>query len=60
MTYKELLNQLQQLNEDQLNMDVVIEKNYGFYSMSSKLDDVELRYVGQENKYSLEQPIIRF
>lgn len=60
MTYKELLRDLQSLTEDQLNMDVVIEKNYGLYSISSKLD-VELRYAGQEDDdFGLDQPIIRF
>ena len=60
MTHKELLRDLQSLTEDQLNMDVVIEKNYGLYSISSKLD-VELRYAGQEDDdFGLDQPIIRF
>ena len=60
MTYKELLQELQSLTEDQLNMDVVIEKNYGLYSISSKLD-VELRYAGQEDDdFGLDHPIIRF
>ena len=31
MRYKELLRELQSLTEDQLNMDVVIEKNYGHF-----------------------------
>ena len=60
MKYKELLQQLQHLNEDQLNMDVVIENHYGSYSISSKLD-VELRYAGQEcESFGLDQPIICF
>ena len=60
MQYKELLQELQSLTEDQLNMDVVIEKNYGLYSISSK-NDVELRYAGQEDDaFGLDQPIIRF
>lgn len=60
MKYKELLRELQSLTEDQLNMDVVIEKNYGLYSISSKLD-VEMRYAGQEDDaFGLDQPIIRF
>ena len=60
MKYKELLQELQSLTEDQLNMDVVIEKNYGLYSISSKLD-VEMRYAGQEDDdVGLDQPIIRF
>ena len=48
MKYKELLEQLQQLNEDQLNMDVVIND-----VRSGSLDDeyhqlyVELVYAGQ-------------
>ena len=60
MRYKELLQELQSFTEDQLNMDVVIEKNYGLYSISSKLD-VGIRYAGQEDDgFGLDQPIIRF
>ena len=60
MKYKELLRELQSFTEEQLNMDVIIEKNYGLYSISSKLD-VEIRYAGQEDdNFGLEQPIIRF
>jgi hypothetical protein len=62
MKYKELLEQLQQLNEDQLNMDVVIND-----VRSGSLDDeyhqlyVELVYAGQECEiFGLDQPIIRF
>ena len=66
MIYKELLNQLQQLNEEQLNQDVAIwdEDNDEFYQQ-----DVDLLFVF----YSLElfrnddtdvldagHPIIRF
>lgn len=60
MTYKELLQQLQSFTEDQLNMDVIIEHNYGLYGISSK-DNVEIRYAGQEDDaLGLEQPIIRY
>lgn len=60
MRYKELLRELQSLTEDQLNMDVVIEKNYGHLSLDSKLD-VDIRYAGQEDDdFGLDQPIIRF
>lgn len=60
MKYKELLQELQTFTEDQLNMDVVIEKNYGLYSITSQLD-VKVRYAGQEDDYfGLDQPIIVF
>jgi hypothetical protein len=58
MTYKELLQQLQQLNEEQLNQDVCvhdtgIEEKYQF--------DVELVYSTQEcDALDLDHPIIRF
>lgn len=60
MKYKELLQELQSFTEDQLNMDVVIEKKYGLYCISSK-NDVELRYAGQGyDNFGIDQPIIRF
>jgi len=60
MTYKKLLQELQSFTEDQLNMDVIIEHNYGLYSISSK-DNVEIRYAGQEDDaFGLDQPIIRY
>lgn len=58
MTYKELLQQLQQLNEDQLNSDVCV--------YDTRTDDyyncyVELVYAGQEcDVLNLDHPIIRF
>lgn len=62
MKYKELLQQLQSFTEDQLNMDVIIEHNYGLYGISfSSKDNVEIRYAGQEDDaFGLEQPIIRY
>ena len=58
MTYKELLNQLSQLTEQQLNSDVVVyddcEGNYYQF-------DVELVFATQVcNDLNLDQPIIRF
>lgn len=59
MTYKELLNQLSQLNEDQLNQDVCVWDSYGqdeYYQES-----VELVYSTQEcDVLDLDHPIIRF
>jgi len=58
MKYKELLNQLSQLNEEQLNEDVCLYHDYeGEYYQS----DVELVYAGQEcDALNLDHPIIRF
>jgi hypothetical protein len=58
MKYKELLNQLSQLNEEQLNQDVAVYHDYeGEYYQS----DVELVYAGQEcDVLGLDHPIIRF
>jgi hypothetical protein len=58
MTYKELLNQLSQLTEEQLNSDVVVyddcEGNYYQF-------DVELVFATEVcNVLNLDQPIIRF
>ena len=58
MRYKELLNQLSQLNEQQLNEDVVVYDDCeGNYYQS----DVELVFATQVcNVLNLDQPIIRF
>ena len=58
MKYKELLQQLQQLSEDQLNQDVCLYHDHeGDYYQS----DVELVYAGQEcDVLGLDHPIIRF
>ena len=58
MTYKELLNQLQQLNEEQLNQDVAIwdEVNDEFYQQ-----DVDLLFVDNtQDVLDVDHPIIRF
>ena len=57
MTYKELLNQLQQLNEEQLNQDVCIwdEDNDEFYQQ-----DVDLLFVDDTDVLDAGHPIIRF
>ena len=58
MTYKELIQQLQQLTEEQLNEDVCLYHDYeGDYYQS----DVELVYSTQKcNVLNLDHPIIRF
>lgn len=58
MTYKELLQQLQQLNEDQLNQDVcVYDTDTDEYYQRS----VELVYSTQEcDTLDLDHPIISF
>jgi hypothetical protein len=58
MTYKELLNQLSQLTEEQLNSDVVVYDDCeGNYFQS----DVELVFATEVcNVLNLDQPIIRF
>ena len=58
MTYKELLNQLQQLNEEQLNQDVCIwdEDNDEYYQQ-----DVDLLFVDNtQDVLDVDHPIIRF
>ena len=58
MTYKELLNQLSQLNEEQLNEDVCVYDTGTdeYYQLK-----VELVYSTQEcNVLNLDHPIIRF
>ena len=59
MTYKELLEQLQQLNEDQLMMDVCIQdktETDEYYQLG-----VELVYAGQEcDVLGLDHPFIQF
>lgn len=58
MTYKELLQLLQQLNEDQLNQDVCVFDSYSdeYYQKS-----VEIVYSTQEcDTLDLDHPIIRF
>ena len=57
MTYKELLNQLQQLNPEQLNQDVAIwdEDNDEFYQQ-----DVDLLFVDDTDVLDAGHPIIRF
>ena len=58
MTYKELLQQLQSLTEDQLNEDVVVYdgNEYEYYQ-----ETVELVYSTQEcEALNLDHPIIRF
>jgi hypothetical protein len=58
MTYKELLQQLQQLNEDQLNSDVAVydEGTDEYYQLK-----VELVYATEEcDVLDANHPIIRF
>ena len=61
MTYKELLNQLQQLNEEQLNQDVAVWNDLldEYHQL-----DIDLLFVDdtQENRNVLDvgHPIIRF
>jgi hypothetical protein len=60
MTYKELLEQLQRLNEDQLHCDVTIFDTMGspdeYYQAG-----VELVFAGQEcDALGLDHPFIRF
>ena len=57
MTYKELLDQLQQLNEEQLNQDVMIQdydnEYYGY--------KVELVFATDaQNVLDVDHPVIRF
>ena len=57
MTYKELLNHLQQLNEEQLNQDVMIQdydNDYHGYK-------VELVFATDaQNVLDVDHPVIRF
>ena len=58
MTYKELLDQLQQLNEEQLNQEVAIwdEDNDEFYQQ-----DVDLLFVDETaDVLDVDHPVIRF
>ena len=58
MTYKELLAELQKLNEEQLNQDVAIwdEDNDEFYQQ-----DVDLLFVDNtQDVLDVNHPIIRF
>ena len=58
MTYKELLAELQKLNEEQLNSDVAIwdEVNDEFYQQ-----DVDLLFVDNtQDVLDVDHPIIRF
>ena len=56
MTYKELLNQLSQLNEEQLNQDVTLvsEDELGDYHL------LGLQLVFVTDEYGIVHPIIRF
>ena len=58
MTYKELLAELQQLNEEQLNQDVAVYHDYeGEYYQS----DVEFVFATEECMVlDVDHPIIRF
>ncbi len=58
MTYKELLQQLQQLNEEQLNSDVAVYdgNEYEYYQES-----VELVFATDaQSVLDIDHPIIRF
>jgi hypothetical protein len=58
MTYKELLNQLQQLNEEQLNQDVAIWNDLldEYYQL-----DVGLVFVDNtQDVLDVDHPVIRF
>jgi hypothetical protein len=59
MTYKELLQQLQKLNEEQLNMDVCIWDSYGqdeYYQLG-----VEFVFATDECQVlDVDHPIIRY
>ena len=57
MTYQELLNQLQQLNEEQLNSDVCIwdEDDDEFYQQ-----DVDLLFVDETDVLDKDHPVIRY
>ena len=58
MTYKELLQQLQQLNEEQLNQDVAI---YDSEHQDEYYHRVELVFATDaQNVYEVDYPFIRF
>ena len=58
MTYKELLDQLQQLNEEQLNQDVMIQDYDGNEYYGYK---VELVFATDaQNVLDVDHPVIRF
>lgn len=58
MTYKELLEQLQQLDEDQLNMDVYL---YDALDREYHQESVKLAYAAYDcETLGLGQPVIRF
>ena len=57
MKYKELLQHLQQLNEDQLNMDVFI---CDYENEEYHLSDIEFGYAPCDSViFGLDQPIIK-
>ena len=58
MTYKELLAELQKLNEEQLNQDVAIWDSYGEdeYHQAS----VEFMFATETDVLDINHPIIRF
>jgi hypothetical protein len=57
MTYKELLNQLQQLNSEQLNQDVAVydEGTDEYYQLK-----VELVFTNVSDVLDANHPVIRF
>ena len=57
MNYKEILNQLQQLNEEQLNQDVALWNDLldEYYQL-----DVDLLFVDETDVLDAGHPIIRF
>ena len=58
MTYKELLNQLQQLNEEQLNQDVTLWNDLldEYYQL-----DIDLLFVDNtQDVLDVDHPVIRF
>ena len=58
MTYEELLQHLQQLNEDQLNMDVYLYNNLNW---EYHKESVKLVYATYDSEiFGLDQPIISF
>jgi hypothetical protein len=57
MTYKELLQQLQQLTEEQLNCDVAI---YEPCADEYWQDKVELVFVTETDVLDKDHPVIRF
>ena len=60
MKYKELLQHLQQLNEDQLNMDVVLKDKFGDVNEYYQLY-IEFEYAPYDCEiFGLDQPIISY